>query len=85
MKTTLSSKGQVVLPVSLRRLMGLEAGETLELEAKEGRIILTPAAKPRAKAVVRTSRVTGLPVLSVSREAAPLTGEQVRELLAEFP
>jgi AbrB family looped-hinge helix DNA binding protein len=32
MKTTLSSKGQTVLPAEIRRLDGIEAGEEFEWE-----------------------------------------------------
>ena len=32
MKTTISSKGQLVLPAELRRLDGLEAGQAFEVE-----------------------------------------------------
>lgn len=32
MKTTISSKGQIVLPAELRQLDGIEAGQEFELE-----------------------------------------------------
>ncbi len=32
MRTTLSSKGQIVLPVELRRQDGIEPGQTFEIE-----------------------------------------------------
>jgi AbrB family looped-hinge helix DNA binding protein len=32
MKTTISSKGQIVLPAEIRRLDGIEAGQELEVE-----------------------------------------------------
>ena len=41
---TISKKGQVTLPVELRKKMGLEAGGTVIAEEKNGELILRPAA-----------------------------------------
>ncbi|PYV16758.1 MAG: hypothetical protein DMG21_10650 [Acidobacteria bacterium] len=85
MQTKLSTKGQVVLPGSVRRRLGLQAGDALEVQMKAGGVLLTPR-RPRSRKVrILVDRVTGLPVLSVGRQAPRLTSAQVRELLAEFP
>ena len=55
MQTTLSSKGQVVLPGQIRRKLGLRSGDHLEIRVKNGEIVLTPSKpihKPKASIVV---------------------------------
>ena len=46
MKTTLavSPKGQVTLPASVRKRFGILPGGMLNLEEKDGQLVLTPAA-----------------------------------------
>jgi AbrB family looped-hinge helix DNA binding protein len=83
--TKLSTKGQVVLPSSIREKLGLQAGDHLEAEVRGGRVILTPRKRRKQKARILTDHLTGLPVLSVGPEAPSLTNKQVRETLAEFP
>ena len=85
MTTTLSSKGQVVLPQAARRRLGLKPGIKLECRVSGNEIVLTPqggkAAKPRS---VR-DRATGMIVTEAPNGAAPITGEQIRALMADFP
>ena len=85
MKTKLSSKGQVVLPVSARRVLGLETGELLDVVVEGERVILSrsPLAKP--KVTLGSDPVTGLPVLTAAPGTPKLTGAQVAEILADFP
>lgn len=40
-KVKLSSKSQIVVPVEVRRALGLEPGDVLEMEVEGGRIIVT--------------------------------------------
>jgi AbrB family looped-hinge helix DNA binding protein len=85
MKTKVSTKGQVVLPGPLRRKLGIQAGDPLEAEIENGRIVLTPRSKrvPKAR-IVRDPR-TGLPALTVGPRAPRLTHKEVKEILADFP
>jgi AbrB family looped-hinge helix DNA binding protein len=85
MKTKLSTKGQVVLPVQIRRKLGLQTGDPLDTEVEGGRIVLTPRRPRSRKARITVDPVTGLPVLSAGFEAPLLSSKQVREILAEFP
>jgi AbrB family looped-hinge helix DNA binding protein len=85
MKTKLSSKGQVVLPIPLRRKLGLRAGDPLDAKVEGGNIVLTPQNAGPRKVCIISDPVTGLPVLSVGSKAPLLTGKQVAEILAEFP
>lgn len=42
MKTTATKKGQIVIPVKLRKKYGIEAGTTIHVEDKDGEIVLKP-------------------------------------------
>jgi AbrB family looped-hinge helix DNA binding protein len=85
MKTKVSTKGQVVLPSRIRRKLGLQPGDSLDAELEGERIVLIPRRPRRAKARIVEDPVTGLPVLTAGADAAKLTSEQVREILADFP
>jgi AbrB family looped-hinge helix DNA binding protein len=85
MTTKLSSNGQVVLPLSARRKLGLAVGASLEVKVEDGRILLVPErARPR-KARIVSDPVSGLPVLAVAGSALQLTGRQVAEIMADLP
>jgi AbrB family looped-hinge helix DNA binding protein len=85
MRTKVSTKGQVVLPVRVRRTLGLQAGDALDAEIRSGRIILTPRTKrPRRPRIIKDP-ATGLPVLTAGPNAPRLTRKQVQEILADFP
>lgn len=51
MLKTLSSKGQLVLPASYRKRMGLSSGSQIRIVEDGGRLILEPVAPRRAKFV----------------------------------
>jgi AbrB family looped-hinge helix DNA binding protein len=85
LKTKLSSKGQVVLPVSARRVLGLEAGELLDVVVEGERVILSRSPVTKPKVTFGFDPVTGLPVLTAVPGSPKLTGEQVAEILADFP
>jgi len=85
MRTTVSTKGQVVVPSYIRRKLGLQPGDSLEARVEGHHIVLTPRrTRPRSARIVR-DRVTGLPVLTAGPKAAKLTSAQVHEILADFP
>lgn len=85
MQTKVSTKGQVVLPGPLRRRLDLRAGDTVDAEIEDGRIVLTPQRKraPNVKMVVDPT--TGLPALSAGANARKLTSKEVDEILSNFP
>lgn len=85
MRTKLSTKGQVVLPNELRTRLGLQAGDSLEVEIEGNCIILRPPAAPKGKARIIKDPSSGLPVLDTDDDVPPLTSEQVDEILADFP
>ncbi len=85
MQTTVSTKGQVVLPGPLRRRLGIHAGDPLDAGIEDGRIVLTPRKKRTLRAAIVTDALTGLPVLSTSADAPILSSKEVEEILSSFP
>jgi len=85
MQTKISTKGQVVLPNAVRRRLGLQAGDALDVKVEGERIVLSPRDKRQKKARIITDPITGMPVLSAGPDAPILTSEEVAELLKDFP
>jgi len=85
MQTKVSTKGQVVLPGPLRRRLGIQAGDPLDVNVESGRIVLTPRRKRPHQAKIVTDSVTGLPVLSAGPDVPALSSKEVEEILANFP
>lgn len=42
MKTTITKKGQIVIPAKLRRKYDIAAGTTIRVDDENGKIVLTP-------------------------------------------
>jgi len=54
MKTTVSSKGQIILPAELRRRDHIEPGQEFEVERiEQGKYRLTRASRPRNEGLVK--------------------------------
>jgi AbrB family looped-hinge helix DNA binding protein len=81
MQTTVSTKGGVALPRSLRRRLDIRAGDPLDANIEDGRIVLTPRRKRGRRVRIVKDPITGLPVLSAGENAAVLTSKQVEEIL----
>ena len=78
MTTTLSSKGQVVIPSEIRRKLGLPEGAIISCEVIDGKIVLDPEpARTRASLVTENGR----PVLVAPDGAPEMTPEMVKEIL----
>ena len=76
MNTTIDAAGRIVVPKRLRELLGLKAGQLLELRAGDGRLEIEIAATPmqlqkRGKGVVAVAQA----------ELPALTADLVRETL----
>lgn len=56
-KVTISEKGQICIPVSLRRRYGLKKGDRLALEEVDGAIVLRPL--PRHPLLALRGRLKG--------------------------
>ena len=85
MQTKVSTKGQVVLPGPLRRRLDIRAGDPLDANIEDGRIVLTPRRRRRHPAKIVTDPITGLPALSAGSNAPKLSSKDVEEILASFP
>lgn len=85
MTTTLSSKGQLVLPQATRRRLGLVPGTKFKCRVAGDEIVLTPQREKRAKPRLVRDRATGLRVTQAPKGAPVVTTEQVQALLADFP
>lgn len=85
MRTTLSTKGQVVVPGSVRRKLNLHPGDAFGVDVEEGRIVLTPLAQRKYAISIQTDPETGMAVAVAEAGAPMLTSEQVAEVLADFP
>jgi AbrB family looped-hinge helix DNA binding protein len=78
MRTTIDRAGRIVVPKALREALSLEAGQTLELTVRDGRIEVEPVSAPmrldfRADGAVAVTE-TALP---------PLTADEVRSALEQ--
>lgn len=76
MKTTIDSAGRIVVPKRLRDAIGLAPGSAIEIEERDGDLVLRPVGP-----VTRIVRRRGRQVIEVDRPVPPLTIEQVRELI----
>lgn len=84
MQTTLSSKGQLVLPSAARRRLRLSHGERLSVEFREGGIFLRPVAQARAYKVAKHP-ISGLPVMiATTRPAQKVSAAEIARLNAEL-
>ena len=80
MTTTLSTKGQVVIPAELRARKALKPGDQLEIEETEQGILLRKAGKTKPKLVKKG----GILVLQADEKAPRITSAMVKELEAEL-
>jgi AbrB family looped-hinge helix DNA binding protein len=85
MKTKVSTKGQVVLPGPLRRRLDIRAGDALDVDVKNGQIVLSLRSKRTRAVKLVIDPVTGLPALTAGPKAPALSNKEVEEILANFP
>lgn len=84
MRTTLSSKGQVVLPRQVRSKLGLQPGTQFDVSTSGETVVLVPRV-PRKIVRPKRDRKSGLPTFPVQPGTPKITSEWVREQLADFP
>ena len=81
MTTTLSSKGQIVIPLEIRKKLGLSTGAVISCALEDGRIVLDPrGSAPRARLVSAADCLA----LEAPKGAPEMTPERVKEILAEL-
>jgi len=81
METTLSSKGQIVLPQRVRRKLALRPGTKFACRLASGSIVLTPKTSPLGKIRLARDAATGLMVTQGPPDGPVVTSAA----LAEFP
>ncbi len=80
MTTTLSSKGQVVILLAIRKRLGLSAGAIISIELQDGRIVLECNQNAPARCVSKDNYVA----LVAPAGAPQMTSERVKDILAEL-
>lgn len=85
MRTRVSPNGKIVIPASIRRKLGIRAGDLIDIVIEQDRVVLTRANKPKYKARIVEDPITGFTVIDLGPDAPILTSEMVRELLSDFP
>ena len=84
-KTTLSSKGQVVLPRLVRSRLHLAPGTRLVCEVQGDSVILTPEHPVRWEREYVIDPTTGLRVTKAFPKAEAVTSETIKTLLEDYP
>jgi AbrB family looped-hinge helix DNA binding protein len=74
-----------VLPATVRRKLGIRAGDPLNIAIEQNRIVLSQPKKQKFEGRIIKDPATGLTVLDMGPDAPILTSEMVKELLADFP
>ena len=85
MQTKVSSKGQVVLPISIRNKLHIQEGDFLEVRIENERVVLTPPKSAKRKGRIVKDPITGLPVLTFGPGAPVVTSEWVAKMMEDFP
>lgn len=80
METTVSSKGQVVIPAALRRKLKLKPGDRLDIREETDGILMRPMDSSHGKFVSKPGRKH--PVLSVGGRPA-ISSHEVEDILNE--
>ena len=85
MTTTLSGKGQLVVPALYRKRLGLREGTRFHCQVKNGSLVFTPNGRRVAKPRLVLDKKTGLWITMAPPGAPLVTSEQVRAALEDFP
>lgn len=83
--TTLSSKGQVVLPRLIRNKLHLAPGVKLLCEVRGDSVVLTPERPHSFVREYTTDPQTGLRVVKAQKGVEPVTSEMIKTLLEDYP
>ncbi len=84
MTTTLSSKGQVVLPKQARLRLQLRPGMKFRCKVEGTSIVLTPEGTPTGPARLERDPATGL-MVTKSPAGTKVSSGDVRAAMLEFP
>lgn len=78
MAITIDAAGRMVIPLPIRRRLGLQAGSRLSIEEIDGGLVIRPV----SNATIETAE-DGLPVIRTSDDAPAMTRDDVRQLLED--
>ena len=78
MKTTIDAAGRVVIPKRVREAAGLQPGQAIRIEHRDGRVEIEPIGKE-----VKWVRKGSFTVARAPRGTPALTNAQVRKLIEE--
>ena len=79
-KTTLSKKGQVVIPKNAREELNLSPGTVLRVEVENGRVILEPYKELPEKIFVQAGKEVTEPILQEAKATSDKTQTLLKEL-----
>ena len=85
METTLSTKGQIVLPHGARQKLALRPGTKFACRVANGSIVLTPKNPPAGRPRLVQDSATGLTITQGPANGPTVTSHDVRAILADFP
>ncbi len=69
MTTTVTSKGQVTVPKSIRDYLGLKAGSAVTFERRpDGEIVLRPSKRPTKRATSAFAKLRGRATIRLSTD-----------------
>jgi AbrB family looped-hinge helix DNA binding protein len=84
MQTTLSSKGQVLLPTAARRRLRQNCGDRLSVEFREGGVLLRPVSRSR-RYKPATHPLSGLPMMQAQEQPVrKVSAAEIARLNAEL-
>jgi AbrB family looped-hinge helix DNA binding protein len=84
--TTMSTKGQIVVPKEIRDRAGIDPGDKIEISLNGQIVQLKKLGEPeRQHLKIKFDRKTGLPHFDVPKDAPPITDEWVKQQLSVFP
>jgi AbrB family looped-hinge helix DNA binding protein len=86
MNATIYGRGQMVIPARARKEARITQGDVLQVEIQgDGRLLLIRLERPKAERPVRPRIIYRKGKHPVGDLGRPITREEIREALAEFP
>jgi AbrB family looped-hinge helix DNA binding protein len=78
-KAVVSTKGQVVIPHNVRKMLGIHPGDEVTVKHSQNQIIMEKVAGVSATPKLKIKKGR-MPLIKMPKDAEPLTPEIVREI-----